>query len=958
MTKKTSVFYVVPIFLQLVFCSYGLAQNIDSTVQTLTDQSAAPALQTPSQEIPSGLQVPDGVKIENLTQEQTKAVQTELSKSGGILTPEAIEALKKNPEFKNINPEEIIKGRDLLEKRNVGSKDKNHVQERKQEASNSLFERYMSSVSNPDETLPLLPFGYDIFQNASLTPPQDMPVTADYVIGPGDEVNIFVWGRVSGQYNLTVSRDGTILFPNIGPISVAGMTFEEMKKFLTKKAKAIIGVEIDITMGRLKSIQVFVLGEVKMPGAYTVSSLSTITNALLFSGGPSSIGSLRRITLKRNNKIIINLDMYDLLLKGDKSKDLRLQNGDLIFVPTVGPLVGVSGNVKRPAIYELKNTAGLETVLDIAGGIIPTAYTQLIQVERVEKNERKVVIDINMKDGSIASNFKIQDADLIKVSSILDTDVNAVYLNGNVKRPGKYELKGMMRLKDIIHDEGDLLKETYFEYGLIKRAVPPSSEIQLIPFNVGEMLFNASAADNIELRPQDSIYIFSKWFFNDKPKISIEGEVRCTTKSSNCEFELQKNMTVKDLIFMAEGLKKEAYLEEFELYRWNPADKEISLLRFNLSKALEDSEPDNVRLQDQDRVVIHSIREKTPVQYVTINGSVSRPSSYGYAANMTLRDLVFAAGGLLESAYQDEAELATANIEEGSSYHIKYRKINLRKALAGDQEHNLRLNPYDIVFIKKIPEWNETSYVEIKGEVMFPGKYIIKKSEKLSSLIERAGGYRPGAYLKGAVFTRESVRQLQQENINAAIERLEQAFLSHSTTSIEGALSSEAAAQQKAANEQKKALIAKLKSVSAKGRLTLKLTDPAALKKTHFDIELEDKDTLVIPPIQNSISVMGSVFNQNSFIHDPGNDVNSYIKLAGGFTKDADKSAVYVLKVDGSAEGKSQEGWGFMSRKLDAGDTIVVPQELEKTAWMKEIKDVTQILYQIAVTAGVLIVAF
>ncbi len=892
-------------------------------------------------------------EVQRLNPGQRGAIEKELSKTGGALTPEAIEALRKSPEFKGLKPEEIIKGKQILDKVEPGAEEKKQAKEPQEDRWQSLFDRYFSASPDAGLTERLKPFGYDLFVETALTPPQDLPVASDYMIGPGDEINVLLWGRINEQYVLTVNRDGSIQFPNIGPLSVAGMTFDETKRYISGQAKKIIGAEINLTMGRLRSIQVFVLGEVKKPGAYSVSAMATLTNALMASGGPTFIGSLRRVELKRTNKTTTVMDFYDLLLKGNKSRDLRLQNGDVIFVPTVGPLVGIAGNAKRPAVYELREATTLSDAFELAGGIIPTAYMQRIQVERVEKNERRIVIDVNAKDAETLKNFILLDADLVKVTSIVDKDVNAVYVYGNVKRPGKYELKAGMRLKDILKDETALLPETHLEYALIKRPAPPVYETRLIPFNLGRLLFEGSKSDDIELKPQDSVYIFSKWFFKEKPYVVVEGEVR-----TSGQYPFEQNLTVKDLVLQAGGLTNNAYLDEFEVYRTNPSTREATLKRFSLSKAMEGDSAHNLELQAMDRVVVHSVWEFTPRQSLSIYGEVSKKGQFPYASNMTVSDLIFAAGGLLESAYPGEAELTSAVIKDGKVFSIETRVIDIKEALGGDPAQNILLKPYDSLFVKKIPDWRETEHVVLLGEVKFPGNYTIKRGERLSSVLKRAGGLAPNAYAEGVLFTRKSLKELQQKSLEDVVSRLEQELLSRSIESVETALTPEAAMQEKTAIEQKNALIKKLKEATAKGRLYIKISDIERLERSSYDIELEHLDAITIPARPGSVTVLGSVFNPNSFVFAPKGDASDYIDLAGGLTRNADEGSIYILKADGSALSARQEGWGFMSTRLNPGDTIVVPEQYEKTAWLREAKDITQILYQIAVTAGVIIVAF
>ena len=997
--------------------------------------------------------------------------------NSGELTPEAVEALKKNPEFKDLLPSDVLKGKEMIEKRDRAAKEKEPDKSRKETVKHnekgpvhtketgpaeksgpaSLFDRYSDPSGSVQGHADIRPFGYELFSGADLTPAQDLPVASDYMIGPGDEINILMWGRLSAQYSLTVSKDGTIQFPDIGPIQVAGMTYSEMSAAVSRKAKNIIGAQVSVTMGRLRSIQVFVLGEVTQPGAYTVSAMSTITNALLYSGGPTAIGSLRKIELKRANKTITVMDFYDLLLKGDKSTDFRLQNGDVIFVPVTGPLIGVTGNVKRPAVYEFRENPDLYTVLEMSGGIIPTAYTQQIQVERIEKNERRVILDIDARESASLKKLKLQDADLVKVFSIIGGDANAVYLHGNVKRPGKYELKDGMLLSDILRSEADLLKETYLDYGVIKRIVPATGATELVPFNPGRLLDGANDED-LPLSAQDSIYVFSKWFFKDIPAITVEGEVRFPGS-----FDLEGNLTVKDLVLYAGDLRKDAYLdkaeiirvnagrefetifidlgramaedpehnlvmmdedtlivhsvweerwkefvtiegeikypesylltggmrikdlvfkagnftrdawyEEAELYRTDPITKDVTLLKFSVSKAIEGDKEHNIELKDQDKVVIHSAWEKVAPQNVSIHGEVNMPGEYPYAVNMTVRELVFAAKNLPDSAYLEEAEIASSEVALGKSYTVAYRKVDLRKAMEGDPAHNIDLKPYDSLFVRRVPGWNEDTFVELRGEVRFPGTYFISKGEKLSSVIRRAGGFTERAYLRGSVFRRESVRELQQKQLDESIGRLERELFAHSAIEIKGSVTPEEAEQQKTGAEELKKLIEKMRAVKAEGRMVVRVESMDMLEGSQSDIVLEAGDSLTMPEQPSQVQVIGAVNNQVALMHESGASVNSYIGRAGGYTKTADTGEVYILKVDGTAVSKRGSKWGLrwdserrswlggglMSAKLDPGDTIVVPEKLDHKAWVKDTKDITQILYQIAVTAGVLLVAF
>ena len=952
---------------------------------------AQPPLTPQQAEIMKSLTPEQVGKVKSLTPEQKSSIQTEVNKTGGNLTPAAIDALKTRPEFKGVSPDDVLKAKELLDKKEktaekVEKKGAEKIEierkpledlstkkviEEKTGDDRALFERFRAIGSYQDISTTIRPFGFDFFLDGAIkviTDRKDIPVPTKYIIGPGDEVKILFWGRVNAQHNLVVDRNGNITVPQIGPIPVAGMTFEDMSKLLIKQSEQIVGANIDITMGALKTIPIFVLGDVRRPGAYTIGSFATITDALLISGGPSGIGSMRNIQLRRGNKIITTFDLYDLLLNGDKSKDVILQSGDVIFVPVAGPLVGVAGNVKRPAIYELRDKYDLQTIFNLAGGIIPTAYTQQIQIERIIKNERQVIVDIDDKDLTKSKNFFLQDADFVKVFNIVEKEGNVFFLTGNVKRPGKYEYKPGMRLGDILKDPSDLLAETYLDYALIRRLSPPDMKTEFIPFNLGRFLYDKDQMANIELKSQDNIYVFSKWFFKDRPMVTIRGEVR-----TGGLFGLSSNMKIKDLILLAGGLTKNAYLLKAEITRMNKVNnKKIYTTRyFNVEKALFGDQEENLLLEEEDLVIIHAISEFSSLKNVFIEGDVTNPGAFQYTEQMRVSDLVFKAGNVLESAYLGESELSSQTVENGSIVRLDHRRINLQEALKGNPVHNVLLKPLDRMFVKRIPNWQSERFVTISGEVLYPGKYVIKKGEPLSSLIERAGGYTDKAFLRGAVFRRDSVRELQQKGMEEVIKRMERELLA-AGTSVSTAISAEEIAGKKVELEQKTKFIANLRELKALGRMSIGLTSLRLLKKSPYDIQLEDGDSLDIPPRPGVVNVTGAVMSQGSFIYSDKLNYRDYIDLAGGFASYANQNNTYILKVDGSAKrvasgflnwSDNRSRWelaGFAEeiKEIEPGDMIVVPEKLERIAWLREIKDITQILMQMAVTAGVVIKLF
>ena len=621
-------------------------------------------------------------------------------------------------------------------------------------------------------------FGYDLFMQppSTFAPVDKVPVGPEYVIGPGDEIRITVWGRIEGQWNVIVDRDGNISLPKVGILGVAGLTFKEMKELLSKElSKYYIGFEMSVSMGALRTIRVYIVGNAERPGAYTISSLSTMINALFEAGGPSKTGTMRDIQLKRNGQTIVHFDLYDFLLKGDKTRDARVMPEDVIFVPPIGPVTAIVGNVNTPAIYELKGETKISQLVELAGGLNTIAFSGRMQVERIRNNNLQIVFE----------------ADLNKAND-----------------------------KDIALQPGDVIK--------IFAIVP---------------------------------------------------------------------------------------------------DKRV----------------------------------------IKVTGAVQREGEYGFSSGMTVRDLVALAGGLKYYAYGKEAELTRTYVTEKGP---KTEKIifNLEKALTGDPENNVSLKEDDYLFVRMIPEWKLYQTVSVSGEVNFPGTHTIRKGEKLSSLIERVGGYTDKAYIRGAVFTRDSVRELQQKQIDEMLDRLERELLSVGTAEIAAALTTEEAQIKETEIKQRREFIAKLRTVRASGRMAIRIDQPNVLKKTPYDLELEEGDSLFVPQNPQSVQVIGSVYNQTAFVYDKEKSYSAYIDLAGGYTENADKGNVYILKADGTAVrpggsflgiswNRDSNRWEFGSRSLDPGDTIVVPEQLERISWLRGIKDVTQILAQIALTAGVAIAA-
>ncbi|MBK5276551.1 MAG: SLBB domain-containing protein [Desulfuromonadales bacterium] len=721
----------------------------------------------------------------------------------------------------------------------------------------------------PYQAQMLSQFGYSFFRPeaagfASLT---DIPVGPDYVIGPGDRIVLNLWGSVEGTHELEVNRSGEIILPRVGGVKVWGLTFARLPEVLkTTLSKVFKDFDLNVTMGKLRVIKVFVVGEVTAPGDYNLTSLSTLINALSAAGGPLKSGTLRNVQVKRAGKVVETVDLYDFFLKGDKSRDIRLQPGDTIFVPVLGRVAAIAGNVRRPAIYELKEERNLVDLIALAEGLLPTGYLQRVQISRIVAHDKNVVADFNIdpKDGDksleqLTRSIAIQDMDVVKIFPINRILRGHVQLNGYVLRPGDYALQPGMRLSSLLLPD-NLLPEYYREAAEVTRYYPPDDHPEIFFVNLAKAVAGDPVHDTV-LKEFDRVKVFSRWEMEEKPVIRINGEVQ-------------------------------------------------------------------------------------------------RPGEYRLFPNMTVRDLIMEAGNLKITAYTRNAEInrITRTGEKAKSFPII---INLEEVMKGNPKDNLALNPFDELTIRKIPNWADEKerYVTLVGEFQFPGVYPIYKGERLSSVIQRSGGFTDKAYPRGAKFTRESVRVLQQQRMDEAIERAQEIILSKKSTSLSAAASKEELDATKASLDSLERSIAMLKTKKAEGRMIITLTSAEKLAESPSDVELNGGDVLQVPSDPKSVNVLGSVYNPTTALYEPLHTVGYYLDKVGGPTNEGDTDEMYMVKADGTVISTNQSSSflffnGFYSINIDSGDTIVVPQKLERTAWLREIKDITTIISQIAISAG------
>jgi polysaccharide export outer membrane protein len=526
----------------------------------------------------------------------------------------------------------------------------------------------------PIGTDALKPFGYDLFSGVPSTfaPATDVPVPAEYVVGPGDTIEVQLIGNTKGRYSLVVRRDGRINFPELGPISVGGRRFEEVREDLEARVREqMIGTQASVMIGELRSIRVFVLGDAEVPGSYTVSGLSTITNALFVSGGVKHIGSLRNIQLKRNGQTVTTLDLYDLLLRGDTSADVRLLPGDVIFIPAVGPTVSLAGEVRRPAIYEIKQESTAEQLIALGGGLTAKADPALATLERVSDTRQRITINVNLAQQA-GQATALRSGDVLKIPAIRPVLENSVTLNGHVYRPGEFEYREGMRLSDVIPTIDELKPNADQHYVLVRRELPPDRYVTVFSASLADALANPASPANFALAPRDQIHVFDLESGRDRiveplmrdlnMQARIEEPTREVTVSGRVKvpgkYPLEPGMRLFDLVRAGGGLSEAAYGGQAELTRYTigPNDaRTAELIEVDLRAALEGDAAANIPLQPFDHVVIKEVPLWASQEEVEIGGEVRFPGKYPIQRGETLRSLLERAGGLTDFAFAEGA---------------------------------------------------------------------------------------------------------------------------------------------------------------------------------------------------------------------------------------------------------------------------------------------------------------
>ena len=759
----------------------------------------------------------------------------------------------------------------------------------------------------------LKPFGYELFnsERVSALPQTNVPVPNDYIIGPGDSLKLQLYGKETGNYELVVNSEGNVSIPELGPLSIAGASYSEAKQLILQKyEQQKIGVQAFITMGQLKTIQVFLVGEVYRPGTLTLNSLSTVTTALFNSGGVSNIGSLRNIEIKRNGKTVTTFDLYDLVVYGNTANDIRLQQGDVIFVPTVAKIVSIRGEVRRPAIYELTSNESFDDLLTLAGGLMPNADKKSIQLVRNDIVKGLIIQSINSNDQSQRS-AQLTNGDFVSVPKANLEFTNAIRVLGAINSPQLVSLAQKQMLSALV-SRAVLLNNTDLNYGLIVRRAKFDEHTTIIQFSPADVINGDFDSD---LKALDEVIFFNRVSFNSSNALEkkvTDGNLESSgddSKSIEAEF-VQKNE-----------------LESFTTKQFLEADKG----NYSRKKLLA---PIIARLKSE-------ASEGRSVQLIEVVGQVKFPGVYPLATNNSLANILRAVGGLSDSAHLENAEITSVTFEDGMAV-TSHEKVNLNTQLAMGESDQIKLTSKDVLNVVRIPDWYENNVVTLSGEVVFPGTYQIAKGETLSDLLKRAGGISNNASPEAAVFTRVELRRKEQESIQRAVADLREQLANDTLSSSQFT--------SKIDYDSATKVLSDLDNTIPIGRLVIDLNGILS-EQASLDIELKGGDNLVIPNITPAISIIGEVFVEATHWYDPTLTVGDYISKAGGIREYGDASKVYIVRVDGSVFIPDSSFWFSTANKsnLAPGDTIVVPRDVTNYDNISLWQGVTQIIYQSAV---------
>lgn len=838
-------------------------------------------------------------------------------------------------------------------------------------------------------------FGMTMFnsQISTFAPIDNAPVPENYRLGPDDVLLLQLFGKQNSSEELIVGRDGSVNLPEMGPVNVSGLSVSQASDVIANKVReAMIGVDAAITMGKLRTINIFVAGEAKTPGMFAVSALTTVTQSLYLAGGVSDIGSLRDVQVKRGGATVGRFDLYDLLLRGDSSGDIQLQHGDVVFVAPMKATVQVTGEIKRAAIYEVKSGETIDALLSMAGGTKAGAYPQSVVLERYNSNNLRDLLNLDLTN-TVNRQMALRDGDLLRIAETSPRIENVVTVAGAVVRPGFYAWQQGIRVNDLIKSFwSDLHMTADLDYALIVREINNSGDVKVLQFSLADAINQPSGDANLSLKPRDLVMVFhhaDQTIQRDKlneylrkqitDRYKLMPDMRWTasedlTARAFDELLIENNQRETNQALQGQTTSvggQQLVQQNSNLSRTTqgrvsnrPAsttntgeisdlgvDALPSIMRDIITRMYRDKEVLALSASFSRTELLHPLLQKLRAQVrrgadpmiASVSGEVKVPGEYPRAENADVSSLIAAAGGLTQSAYLNRAELTRAALaSDKNGIEAQNIAVNLSKVFAG--ETSVALQDRDRLNIFPVPDWDIERTIELRGEVRFPGRYTIQRGEMLSNVIQRAGGLNSNAFMQGAIYTREDIKERERIQIKKLAEQLRADIATKSLSQIEGATPAQDALL----------MIDQLEKQQPVGRLVLDL--PSILAgMPDYDVQVQDGDLFYVPRNDNTVSIVGEVQHASSHRYQKDLSFDRYLQLAGGTRKRADEDRIYVIKADGSVMLPESKGWFAVAQTgLQPGDTIVVPVDTEYRDSLSLWTQITQIFYQSGVALAAL----
>lgn len=800
------------------------------------------------------------------------------------------------------------------------------VQNRKADRTEDQIEGVETPGSVEEEDAPLTRFGANLFSegNETYTPVDVGLAPAGYFLGPGDRIYLQVLGKDPIDAEIVVGREGNIVIPRIGSIPLLGLSFEEAKNIIQDRIRqSMLGSEAIVSLQGLRQVNIFMAGEVKLPGSLNVSSLTRLSQALFISGGISEIGSYRDIQVRRGGKILISFDLYDLLLKGDRSNDISLKHGDVVFVPVTDSLATIQGEVRRPAIYDVVPGDTVESLISYAGGVLPTGFVRQTTLQRFDSSlgTRRV-----LSAGSVAGlKLELVGGDEVTVPSGGIRIANTVELQGAVVRPGEYEAAEGSKVSDFISNaERDLLQTADMDVGLVVRRLSARLDIEVIPFDLVEAITNAESKSNLLVQPFDQIIVLPVPVEDDEVETEIvdPGSNFLIKPDEGEQFYVNESTTPEtDRPFLPEELRR-GVNSSFSANRGDQTDEEPT--RESLLA------PIMAKLRDQSGAGIAE-----PI--VTIKGAVREPGQYPLLTGGSLEYLIELAGGLKDGAYLAEVEVRRMSVNAANGRAT----TDIIKTVLSDINPSISLRSRDVVRVNYIPGWNPDQNVTISGEVAFPGNYALRDNETLGSLLKRAGGLTDKSFAEAVRYTSEATRELQQANARKLVQRFEREMASRATLET----STSSITNGDGTN------YAETLIDGMEGRLVVNVPRILAGDDS-ADVLLQDGDAIFVPRRVDSITVAGEVYEPGTFRYLPEGGIDRYIALAAGTTERAKVKSIYVIRPNGAVINLAAKRGGLLrftgskAAIIRPGSVVVVPTNYDYEKPIDRYKAITSVVFE------------